>query len=70
MLSVNCYINSWFVNLFEIKRYILKIFKQNNARFHALIQVDLRSFVRKKETTRWRGKKKKKTELAARAQKL
>ena len=52
MLSVNCHINSWFVKLFEINRYILKIFPQNNARFHALIQVDLRSFVRKKETTR------------------
>ena len=46
---------SWFVKLFEINRYILKIFTQNNARFQALIQVDLRSFVRKKETTRWRG---------------
>ena len=46
---------SWFVKLFEINRYILKIFTQNNARFQVLIQVDLRSFVRKKETTRWRG---------------
>ena len=46
---------SWFVKLFEINRYILKIFTQKNARFHALIQVDLRSFVRKKETRRWQG---------------
>ena len=67
MLSVNCHINSWFVNLFEIKRYILKIFTQNNARFHVLIQVDLRSFVRKKETSDGKAKK---TELAARPQKL
>ena len=48
---------SQFVTVFEINRNILKIFTQKNARFHALIQVDLRSFVRKKETTRWEGKK-------------
>ena len=43
---------SWFVKLFEINRYMLKSFTQKNARFHALIQVDLRNFVRRKETTR------------------
>ena len=43
---------SWFVKLSEINRYMLKIFTQKTARFHALIQVDLRNFVRKKETTR------------------
>ena len=42
---------SWFVKLFN-NRYVLKIFRQKNARFHALIQVDLRNFARKKETTR------------------